>query len=226
VNVGLFDSFSEALAPHASKLNDTLAFHSAAIHNKLHAIEVAVSDLGRGDIGNKWQRFSIQKKLESGVEFEIGVCPVNEMWLIQSISSDGVQEKSPPFVILANGILIESIIKEGLGFEGIGGNQVVMPGEKLSIIARETGNVNCVITIIRREYPVQKKLTDMGKDTDRYSPKAMHDPARDEIESRTGQYTEQQAELAGTGDKILVYCNLLFTYTTWYGASSSILYST
>ena len=196
--MGFFDGLTEALAPHSEKLRQDMLFHGTAIHGKLHAIERAIFDLGRGDIGNKWQRFSVQRKFAEAEDFEVGTCPVNEMWLIQAISSDGVQEKSPAYVVLANGILLESVVKEGLGFEGVGGNQVVMPGERLSITARASGNLNCVITVIRRQYPTTPTMTDMGRDADRYSPRSTHDPARDEITSRTGQFVEQPSELAPT----------------------------
>jgi hypothetical protein len=196
--MGIWEGLSEAILPHREKMKQDAAFHMAALHNKLHAIESAVHDLGRGDIGDKWQRFQIKKKFASGEDEEIGTCPMNEIWLIQAISSDGVQEKSPAFIIEANELLIESVIKEGLGFEGISGNQVVMPGEELSITARAEGNINCVITLIRREYPVAKKLRDMGKGTEFYSPKAIHDVQRDEIMSRLDQYGAREHALAPT----------------------------
>lgn len=186
--MGLIEQLSEALKPHTDKLGQDAAFHMRAVHNKLHAIENAVNDLGRGDIGSKWQRFQIKKKFEGAETFEIGVCPVNEIWLIQALSSDGVQEKSPAYVILANGVLIESVIKEGLGFEGIGGDQVVLPGETLELVTRAAGSINCVITIIRREYPVIKKSTDYGRDTDRFdrSDRSTHDVNRDQLMQRLG----------------------------------------
>jgi hypothetical protein len=80
--------------------------------------------------------------------------------------------------------MLESVIKEGLGFEGIGGNQVVLPGEQLTITARESGNVNCTITIIRQLIPTNRVMADYGKGTEVHSPKQIHDIARDEIAQR------------------------------------------
>lgn len=196
--MGIWEGLSEALKPHTDKLGQDAAFHTAAIHNKLHAIELAVRDAGRGDIGDKWQRFQIKKRFASGEDEEIATCPMNEIWLIQAISSDGVQEKSPAYVIEANEVLIESVIKEGLGFEGISGNQVVMPGEELTITARAEGNINCVITVIRREYPVIKKARDMGRGTELFSPRQTHNVERDEILSRLDQYGSREGAIAAT----------------------------
>lgn len=196
--MGIWDGLSEAILPHREKVRQDAALHVTALHNRLYAIENAVHDIGRGDIGDKWQRFQVKRKFAAGEDEEVGTCPMNEIWLIQAISADGVQEKSPAFVIEANEVLIESVIKEGLGFEGISGNQVVMPGEELTITARAEGNINCVITLIRREYPVIKKLRDMGRSTERYSPKAIHDVNRDEILSRLDQYGPREHAISPT----------------------------
>jgi hypothetical protein len=196
--MSIIDQLSAALTPHREAMQEHLAFQGVALHNRLHAIEQAVNDLGRGDIGNKWQRIVTNKTLTSGEDVELGICPINEIWLIQAIASDGVQEKSPPFVVLANKVLIASIIKEGIGFEGIGGNQILLPGERLSVVARETGAVNFTITFIRRPYPGVKIPTDMGRSAERFSPRSTHDTGRDEIASRTDRYSEQAPELAAT----------------------------
>lgn len=193
--MGLFDGLAEALDPHSKKWQHMFSLHMQGVNNRLEAIERATSDLGRGDIGNHWQRFQIKRKFESGEEFEIGICPANEMWLIQSISSDGVQEKSPPYVLLANGLLIESVIKEGLGFEGVGGNQVVMKGERFSILAREAGSINCVVTIIRRTLPVSEWQYDNGRANKQVAGKNTHEIDRDAILARTLQYREPAAEV-------------------------------
>ncbi len=197
--MSLFENLSEALKPHTDKLSNDAAFHMAALHAKLGSIERAVFDLQRGDIGNKWQRFQIKRKFAEGENFEVGTCPINEIWLIQAIAADGVQEKSPAFVILSNGVLIESVIKEGLGFEGVGGNQAVFSGEILSITARAEGSINCVITVIRRPLPVPPIMTDYGKGTERFSPKAIHNPERDEIQAKLDTvYESREPAIAAT----------------------------
>lgn len=197
--MGIWDGLSEILGPHIAKMDEHLAFHTAAIHGKLGAIERAVSDLGRGDIGNKWQRIVINRKFAENEEFEVATVPINEIFLIQAISSDGVQEKSPPYVILANGILLESIVKEGLGFEGIGGNQVGLPGERLSVIARAAGSINCVITFIRMPYPTTGVSFDRGKGTERTSARNTHEISRDAIAERIPQtYAEPAPQTIGS----------------------------
>lgn len=197
--MSLFDGLREALDPHTKNLQTTLHVHFQATNTRLERIEKAVLDAGRGDIGDHWQRFQIRKKFAAAETVEIGACPMNEIWLIQSISSDGVQEKSPAFTIEANNILIESIIKEGLGFEGIGGNQVIMPGETLFVTSRAEGNVNCTITVIRRLLPVVPIVADMGKDTEQYSPKNTHEISRDAIgQTLASVYQEGPPQLAPT----------------------------
>lgn len=190
--MGIFKDLSDALKPHSDKLNATIALERAALDGRLQRIEAAMSDLGRGDIGNKWQRFVVNGKLKAELK-EIGTCPINEMWLIQAIAADGVQEKSPPCVLLASGVLIESIIKEGLGFEGVGGNQVLLPGEVLSILPREEGSYNISILIIRRPLPVIPTATQYGRDADVFGTKGTHDENRDMIAARLGPYPEQPA---------------------------------
>jgi hypothetical protein len=196
--MGLFDELSKALTPHSKRLNENIGFQGALLHRKLHAIEHAVHDLGRGDIGDHWQRFVIKRKFGANEQVEVMLCPINEIFLIQAISSDGVQEKSPAYVLEANGVLLESVIKEGLGFEGIGGNQVVLPGETLTITARAEGNINCVVTVIRRPYPGIKITTEFGRDSDQYSHRNVHETARDVIASKTDIYTEPVAEIDPT----------------------------
>lgn len=195
---GFFQGMSESLSPHAKKLNDTISIQGAAIYAKLHAIERATLDVGRGDLGDHWDRILIKQKMKAGETIIPREVPLNEIFLIQCIASDGVQEKSPPFVITANGLLVESVVKEGLGFEGISGNQVFMPGEKVEVTAREEGNINCVITIIRRLMPVEKATTQLGRGTEFFSPNNTHEIARDVIMSPNGEWTEPQPETAET----------------------------
>lgn len=198
---GLFASLREAIRPHAENLNGEIALQGARLHSRLARIEGAVSDLARGDIGDNWQRFVVRGK-KKAEEIELGICPLNEIWLIQSIASDGVQEKSPACVLLVNGILLESVIKEGLGFEGISGNAVVLPGESLTFLAREEGNFNLVVTLIRRQIPVvtlQDKTRDIPS-SDRHPPRSIHEPERDAILGRV-QYTESPPEVAATEGK-------------------------
>lgn len=185
--MSIWTGLKEALDPHVKTATEHTAFHMAALHTKLGAIENAVHDLGRGDIGDKWFRVVIKKTFAAAETVELFQCPLNEMFLIQCISSDGVQEKTPAFVLEANGVLIESIIKEGLGFEGIGGNQVLLPGEVLAVTSRAAGSINCVITGIRRVTPVIPTSADIGKDVRRSAMRNTHEVSRDAIAERIPQ---------------------------------------
>jgi hypothetical protein len=194
--MSFFDGLSEALAPHTNKLNDTIAVHGSAIYAKLHAIEKANSDLARGDIGDHWDRIIIKRHFEAEENFVVREVPLSEIFSIQAIVVDGIKEKSPAFIILGGGVMIHSVIKEGIGFEGIGGDQIFLPGEKVEVQAREAGNINCVITVIRRLSPVEKAAQQMGRGTEFYGPHNVHEVSRDVIMSRNGLWTEPQPEVA------------------------------
>lgn len=199
--MGFIDEISKMLGGHIQTMDKHLQFHGAALHQRLHSIEHAISDLGRPDFGDKYFRIVVKKKIEAGeigTAIELYTVPINEIFLIQSIAADGVQEKSPAYILNSNGILIESIIKEGLGFEGIGGNQVLLPGETLELVPRAAGSINCVITVVRKVLPSSPMNFDKGIGTERVSPRTLHDPRRDEILSRTSTYVEQPAEIAPT----------------------------
>ncbi len=194
--MGVFDGLSEALHPHVNALNDTISVHGAAIYGKLHAIEKASLDLARGDIGDYWDRILLKKKMATGETVVLREVPLNEIFLIQAIASDGVQEKSPAFAIFANNMLIQAVPKESVGFNGVGGDQIFLPGEKVEINAREEGNINCVITIIRRVLPVEKASTQYGRETEVFSPNNTHEIARDVIMSPNGVWSEPAPEVA------------------------------
>lgn len=196
--MGLFDGLAEIIDPHVREARAQIALHAQSLDMRLQGIEKQVSNLGRGNFGDKWQRFVIKRKFTENETYEVGVCPINEIWSIQAIATDGVQEKSPSFIIMANGVLLETVNKEGLGYEGIGGNQVVLPGERLEVLARAEGNINCVITVIRMKDADVPLPTEYGRSSEQFSPKATHEIARDEIASRTDQYTEPAPAVAAT----------------------------
>jgi hypothetical protein len=195
--MSVIDSLQEAFSPHASRLNQTIANAAVIIDKRLKIIERA---LVREDIYEHWQRFIIKRKFSSGEEFIVAEAPMNEMFAIQAISSDGVQEKSPAYVILANGILIESVIKEGLGFEGVSGSQVVLPGETLSIVARAEGNINCVFTVIRKPYTYQPLPRHAANNVPLLQGSNTHEPERDLIATAQDRWQESPRE-TGTVEK-------------------------
>jgi len=200
--MSMFDGLREALTPHRQKLEASAHVHFAGVNHRLQKIEQAVFDLGRGDIGNRWQRFQVKRNFTGAETIELAQVPVNEMWLIQAISSDGIQEKSPAFVIESGGVLIESVIKEGIGFEGIGGDQVFMPGEEITVTTRGAGKVNCTITIIRRQLPSPTIVEDRGPSAERYSERNVHEVGRDVIMSPNGIWGEVPPEVSPTEGRL------------------------
>lgn len=190
--MGIFKDLSDALHPHAERLNATIALERAALDGRLQRIEGAVSDLGKGDIGNKWQRFVVKGKLKAE-EREIGVCPPNEIWLIYFLASDGEKEKSPAAVLLASGVLLTALSKEQVLQQGVGGDQVILPGESLIFLPGAEGNYNFTILVIRRPIPTIPTATQYGRDADVFGTKGTHDENRDMIPNRVNVNYQEQA---------------------------------
>lgn len=196
--MALSDTIREAFEPLFHRGSNQLQIHAINIANRIRDLESAVSDLGRGDINDHWQRIQVKKTFAGAEIIELGVCPRNEIWLIQAIAADGVQEKSPAFTLEAENVLIMSVPKEGLGNEGIGGDQAILTGERLFMNVRAAGSINCTITFIRQQKPEKAVIKDMGRGTEQYSPNNTHEVSRDLIESRSGLWTEPAPETAAT----------------------------
>ncbi len=199
--MAIFAELGKVLAPHADKLNKTIAIQGQLLHNKLSRIEAAVSDLGRADFGDKWIRLRINSKPAGEEQLEIAVVPQNEVWLIQYIVVDGVTSKNPAFIIEAGNSIIAVIGKEEIANLKTAGDAVALPGEKLVIFARAAGTISGSINIIRRVIPtLQARDTAYDvRDSEYEQTESTHNPNRDLIESATGQYEEKPGELNQQG---------------------------
>ena|SRR5271165_200912 len=187
--MGFIDEVNKQLTPHATKLNTTIASASAFLHSKLDSIEQAIRESASADWNDHWFRISVKRKLKAE-PIELAEVPINEIWAVYSIVTDGIQEKSPAFVVTADGPLIFSVIKEGIGGETPGGDIVILPGESLIIIPREEGNFSFTITVIRRQIPTRAITPATGRNVPAVEPINVHDPERDIITSKTGIYGE------------------------------------
>ena len=195
------EQIKEAVDPFANSLNKTIATTGMLIHNKLDRIEKATFDLGRADVGDKWFRINIQKELTEKVAVELAEVPMNEIWKIESITTDGITEKSPAFIVTIDGAnLVFSAIKEGVGTETVGGDMVALMGETLEITARTTGKVRATIYITRRRLPVVAHPDITGEPGGLLEPYQTHDPKRDIIASETGQWIETGSEPIEVGN--------------------------
>jgi len=193
--MGVFDGLAELLAPHAQRLNGTIAASSAHVGTKLDDIS---ESLNRATALSKWFRIQIAKELPAEKQ-EIGQVPMNEVWILQSLVVDGIQNKSPAFVIEADNALIASVIKEGVGSEKF--NVAFLPGEEITITPREKGFIRAGINIIRQPIPAQNKPSQSTNtpSSDRVTPVNTHNPARDIIESQTGIYQDEIPHPEGSG---------------------------
>ncbi len=199
--MAIFDELGKVLSPHARKLNETIAVQGQLIHNKLSRIESAVSDLGRADFGDKWNRIRINIKPAGEELIEIGVVPLNEVWLIQYIVVDGVQSKNPAFVLEAGSSMIAVIGKEENANIKTAGDAVALPGEKLVILARAAGTISGSVNVIRKLTPdlaARDRAFD-SRSEELEQTETTHNPDRDLITSATGQYKEKPAELNQPG---------------------------
>ena len=199
--MGMFDEIGRVLAPHADKLGKTIAVQGQLIHNKLARIELAVSDLGRADFGDKWLRLRINQKAAGEESIEIGVVPQNEVWLIQYVVVDGVTSKNPAFLLEAGNSIIVVVGKEENANIKTSGDAVALPGEKLVILARAAGTISASVNIIRKVAPVITDRDAMfdSREGHKEQTESTHDPDRDLITSATGQYEEKPAELNQPG---------------------------
>src|SRR2546430_4870921 len=190
--MGLLDDISNILTPHASRLNQTIASTGVFLHSKLDAIEEAIRESAQADWNDRWFRLNFKKKIKG--EEELAECPVNEIWAIQAITVDGLQEKSPAFIVLLDQrILLFSVIKEGLGTENVSGNIVVLPGETISILAREEGAFSFTIHMLRHKIQV-KPTMQHSRAGELVQGRNTHDPERDIIRSKTGIYVGSPRE--------------------------------
>lgn len=198
--MGIYDEIRNILAPHANSLNKTIAVTGMAISNKLDLIEKKASDAFKPDVGDKWIRFNIKKEFAGAETEELGEVPQNEIWKVHALVVDGIQEKSPAFIITgSSSVLFFSVIKEGVGTETVGGDLVLLKGERLAITTRGSGKISATLHLIRMKVPTVPFHDVTGEPEGALEPINTHDPKRDVIMSETGQYTETQPETLEVG---------------------------
>lgn len=200
--MGLFDELTRATAPHVEKLNETFNFHGFLLHNRLQAIEERLSTLGRPDIGDFYFRRTIIGKFKG--ENELFTVKNNEFLPIQFITVNGLTLKSPAFTITANNTMILAVAKEGVGQETIGGDIVLLPGEVIELVMSAEGEVEITLGMIRVPIVKQDKPMQYGRSEELLAGRNTHDPNRDVIASKTGEWTETPAETVDSGGRPVI----------------------
>lgn len=200
--MSLLDDFVSKMTPHITRLNANIAIQGSAIRGHLERIEQHASDLGRGDIGDIYFRRRFTQALTANERALVNRVPLNEIWLLQSMCANGQVLKSPAFMVDASRIPVIYIVKEGGGYEGIGGNAVFLPGDEIGITTQETvgeNNLDVTFTFIRRIIPPQDKVqANLGPNAERVGGKPSHDPNRDEIAAEVGPWQESPPEIRDT----------------------------
>jgi hypothetical protein len=198
--MGVFDELAKILSPHAHRLNENIATQGNLIHGRLGGIQNALDDLGRPDFGDKWFRIPVRGKLKAE-PLELNTVPMNEIWAVQAIAVNGKALKTPAFTILASGALVFALETEKNEYDNVSGNIIFMPGETITIVPAAEGEFSATISIIRRQVPDVAKRAQTGHSGERLAPSNTHDPARDVIESRTGEYAEPAPEVRNTSGR-------------------------
>jgi len=191
--MGLLDELDKVLKPHSHRLNENLATQGNLIHGRLEGIQNAVDDLGRPDFGDHWFRIPLRGKL-AAEPIELGTVPMNEVWAVQAIAINGQVLKTPAFTLQGSGAIVFAAEKEKNEYQNISGNIVFMPGERVELIPAAEGVFAATISIIRRQIPDIPRRAQMGHSAERIEATNTHEPSRDVIESRTGQYVEPAPE--------------------------------
>lgn len=186
------EQFAEALTPHSTRLNQTIAAAATAVHSKLSNIEKAASDLQRADFGDKHFRIRLSGKLKG--ENELAEVPINEIWSVQWIAINGVKNKTPAFSLKADSVLFFAALKEGTGLETVGGDIVLLPGEAINLTMEEEGTIEGTIDIIRRKVPVEPVRQQTGPSREQLETVNVHDPRRDIITNPNGIFAETPPE--------------------------------
>lgn len=194
------DEMKAMFLPAANNLNQTIMSASVIVNHKLDLIHKAASDRGKPDIGDYTLPINFKKEVTEGETTEVATCPVNEIWAVQALVVDGVQEKSPAFILtIDRASMIASVIKEGVGLETIGGDIIVRRGQTISITPRTTGKVSLTIHVLRRMIPGPKHQDLTGEPGGLLEPYTTHETERDVIANPTGQWTENPPEQIEVG---------------------------
>jgi hypothetical protein len=184
--MGVIEQLGEMLDPVAAKLNQTIASSSVFLHSKLDSIEQAIRESSDTSWQDRWYRITLKKKIK-GEQIELDECPQGEIWIVQSLVSQGKKEKTPEFRIEAEQNILFAIEKEINVNLFPGGDCVILPGETLFITSAEEGPFNITLTIIRRERSAIAKAPQL-RDGQYVQGRNLHDPERDIITSKTGVY--------------------------------------
>ncbi len=196
--MGLFDELSRSLAPHSNRLNDTINTHGQLLHYRLAQIEKGISSLGRPDTGDNYFRIAVNKKFAIG-ETELFVVGMNEFYPVQFITVNTGTKKTPAFTINANAIAVLAVGKEGTGTETIGGDVVLLPGERVTIDMEAEGEVELTLGMIRIRTDPTGRAVNYGHSEELLVGRNTHDPARDVIKTSTTPYESTPPETIDAG---------------------------
>jgi len=183
--MSLIEDASAALAPHTRHLADhlvgTIREQGGRIEEELRELRQQ-SDLGRPDTGDIFKFFIIRRQVVLGVAGE--QIPLNlvsgvpnddpgptlgEVWLIESICTNGLPPKSPGFTIRTNtGRLIFAVVPEGMGNESISGSVILLQGETLVMEPSATGLFDFTISVLLRKYPRRQPDAGYGVSEEHY----------------------------------------------------------
>lgn len=198
--MGFLDELSRVTGPFVDKVNDTLNYHGFLLHSRLERIEAGIGTLGRPDVGDLWAKVPINKKFPAG-ESELFSADLNEIIPIQFITINGLALKTPAFKIVAGGAMVLAFAKEGVGQETIGGDIVILPGERVSIIMAEEGTVEATLGITRVQIAKHNKAMQYGLSEELLAANNTHDPNRDVIMSPNGEWAPEPPETIDSGGR-------------------------
>lgn len=202
--MGIMDDASGALAPHTKHLGGIISRHGAAINQSIRELQQQ-SDLGRPDTEDDWKFLIVNKKLPlERVSFDQltnsnddGGPSLGEVWLIQSICTNGQPNKSPGFNIRTNtGRLLFAIVPEGMGNETVSGSVTLLQGEVIFFEPLAEGVFDFTISLIQRKFPRQEPDAGYGQSMETYEPEprsTQHEPERG---------SPQRAYLPGEEDQV------------------------
>lgn len=198
--MGVIEDLGNTLTPHVEKVNTTLNIHGWLLQERLQRLEDRISDLGRPSTGDFYFRRTIQGKFIEGTT-ELFTTDVNEFLAVQFVTINGLTLKTPAFKINAGGVMILAYAKEGIGTETPGGDVMILPGEKVDIVMSAEGSVEGTLGMTRFFKCKQENAMDYGLSEELLSASNTHDPARDVIMSKNGEWTPTPGEVVDSGGR-------------------------
>src|SRR5215472_2528645 len=182
--MSLAETLRDGLQPHANTLNSNLTLHGQNILGRLSENHDRIGDLGRPDTGDQYIRLAKTFTVPAGT-YELGTVPAGEVWLVQSLVTNGIVHASPHFVLRSGGYLIASVIKEGIGTETQGGDIVCLQGEQVVFQCEAEGSFEFVLTVLRRKFPRLPRVPRNVK-SEQLTKSNTHEPGRDVITEPSG----------------------------------------